>query len=208
MADASSRRAESARATRHRILETARTLLASDGYAAMTVTKLAAAAGVSPQTIYNSIGGKAEVVKALYDIVLAGDTEETPMSARPDFRVVTTARSPASWAAAYAAWSRRINERTGPFLAVLLAHGPAGDTTLREFLATTDRERRQGNRMSISGKIADRIPEQLRETVVDSIWVLTAPDIFAKLTGRCGWTPADYEAWLADQLTTAIQRGR
>jgi len=208
MADASSRRAESARATRHRILETARILLSRDGYAAMTVTKLAVAAGVSPQTIYNSIGGKAEVVKALYDIVLAGDTDETPMSQRPDFRVVTSATSAGAWAAAYAAWSRRINERTGPLLALLLAHGPGGDLTLQEFLATTDRERRQGNRNSISGKIGERIPAQYRETVVDSIWVLTAPDVFAKLTQRCGWTPAAYEAWLADQLKTTINRGR
>ena len=37
----------------------------------MTIASLAKAAGVSPQTVYNSIGGKAAVVKAVYDVLLA-----------------------------------------------------------------------------------------------------------------------------------------
>ena len=69
------RRIESARATRRRIVAAATTLLLSDGYHAMSVSALARAAGVSPQTVYNAIGGKSEVLKLVYDILLAGDEE-------------------------------------------------------------------------------------------------------------------------------------
>ena len=55
------------------------------GYHATTIGSLAKAAEVSPQTIYNSIGGRADLVKSVYDILLAGDDEPVPMSSRPEF---------------------------------------------------------------------------------------------------------------------------
>lgn len=81
-----STRAEAALHTRRRIVEQARGLLLQGGYRTMTVASLAKAAGVSPQTVYNSVGNKAAVVKAVYDVMLAGDdTPPVPMSLRPEF---------------------------------------------------------------------------------------------------------------------------
>ena len=68
-------RRERAERTRARIIETARSLLLRGGLATMTIADLARAAQVSPQTVYNAIGGKAEVVKAAYDVTLAGDDD-------------------------------------------------------------------------------------------------------------------------------------
>ena len=73
-------RREAARATRASIIAAAREILLAGGYDGMTVARLADTAGVSPQTVYNSIGGKAQVVKAVYDVMLAGDDDPTPMS--------------------------------------------------------------------------------------------------------------------------------
>ncbi|MEU1429871.1 hypothetical protein ABZ412_22595 [Nocardia sp. NPDC005746] len=42
----------------------------------MTISGLAQATGVNPQTVYNAVGGKAEVLKATYNIVLAGDDDD------------------------------------------------------------------------------------------------------------------------------------
>ncbi|TWE29950.1 TetR/AcrR family transcriptional regulator [Prauserella muralis] len=200
-------RAAQARATRSRIVGTARDLLLGDGgYAGMTITGLARAAGVSPQTVYNAVGGKAEVVKAVYDVLLAGDEGSTPMSERPEFRRVTDAESVAAYASAYAAWVRGIYDRVGPLLGVLLAHGPGGDPDLAGFVATIDRERRRGNTNSLRG-LAER--EQLPrgrefEELVDVIWTLTAPEVHARLVQRRGWAPAAYERWLARQLSAAL----
>lgn len=200
-------RTAQARSTRARIVATAHDLLLGEsGYAGMTITGLARAAGVSPQTVYNSVGGKAEVVKAVYDVLLAGDEGSTPMSERPEFRRVTDAESVATYGPAYAAWVRMIYDRVGPLLGALLAHGPGGDPDLTEFVATIDRERRRGNTNSLQG-LAER--EQLPrgrefEELVDAIWALTAPEMYTRLVQRREWTPVTYEHWLAKQLSTAL----
>ena len=80
----SDQRDAAARQTRTRILDAAEQELIRHGYHAMTIASLARAADVSPQTIYNSVGGKAAVVKALYDVRLAGDDEPVPMGQRPN----------------------------------------------------------------------------------------------------------------------------
>src|SRR4051794_18060476 len=121
------KREEQARVTRARIVAAARDLLLGEGYAAMTVPVLATRAAVSPQTVYNSIGGKAEVVKAVYDVMLAGDEDPTPMSDRPEFRAVTDAADATSYGVAYAAWVRGIWDRVGPLLGGILAEGAGGD---------------------------------------------------------------------------------
>ena len=84
----SSVRDERSRATRQRILTAAGRLLLGGSYASVTIAAIAAEAGVSPQTVYNSVGGKAQVVKAVYDVTLAGDDEPLPIGDRPAFRAV------------------------------------------------------------------------------------------------------------------------
>lgn len=200
------RRAEQAKLTRARILDTARELLLADGFFAMTVPQLAERAGVSPQTVYNSVGGKAEVVKAVYDVLLAGDDDPTPMSDRPQFRAVVEATDRAAYARAYAAWCRMIWDRVGPLLGVILAHGPGGDAVLEEFVTTIDTERRTGNANGLRG-LAERgdLPSTRSfDEVVDVVWTLTSPEVYDRLVRRSGWTGTRYEAWLAAQLTAAL----
>ena len=64
-----SRRARQAAETRRDILNAARKLFAQKGYAATSVAEIAAAAGASVQTIYDSVGSKAELVSALNDLI-------------------------------------------------------------------------------------------------------------------------------------------
>ncbi|WP_236795256.1 TetR/AcrR family transcriptional regulator [Amycolatopsis sp. GM8] len=171
----------------------------------MTISRLAETAGVSPQTVYNSVGGKAEVIKAVYDVMLAGDEDGTPMSERPEFRRVTGATDVTSYAAAYAAWVRVIYDRVGPLLGVLLAHGPGGDPVLANFVATIDSERRHGNTNSLRG-VAERgqLPSHQFDGAVDAVWTLTAPEVYDRLVRRCGWASAAYERWLTTQLGAAL----
>lgn len=195
------KRAEQAGVTRARIVAAARELLLGEGYAAMTVPLLAQRAAVSPQTVYNSIGGKAEVVKAVYDVMLAGDEDPTPMSDRPAFRAVTGALSASSYAVAYAAWVRAIGDRVGPLLGMILAEGPGGDRALEQFVATIEEERRRGNLAGLQGLSLD---ERSLQSVVDAVWTLTAPEIYDRLVRRCGWSSRQYERWLARQLEAAV----
>ncbi|MEU5262830.1 TetR family transcriptional regulator [Amycolatopsis sp. NPDC021455] len=51
--------------TRERLLAAASDLIAAEGWAAVTMGKLAAHVGVSRQTVYNELGSKAELAEAL-----------------------------------------------------------------------------------------------------------------------------------------------
>lgn len=203
-----SSRAEAALATRRRIIEAAREMLLRDGYHAMSVAGLAANAGVSAQTVYNAIGGKAAVVKAVYDVLLVGDDAPVAMQDRPEFRAMSTAPDREGFVRAYAALCATIYERVGPLLGVLLAQGAGGDTGLQEFVATIDRERRTGNTNALNAlEAAHGLPPRLdRERFIDIVWTVTAPETYDRFVRRCGWTHAMYAAWLAEALVAIFVR--
>lgn len=203
-------RERAAARTRSRIVAVAAELLLDGGPSAMTVTGLARAAGVSPQTVYNSVGGKGEVVKAVYDVQLAGDEDPTPMSRRPAFRAVVDAPDVDSWARAYAAWTGAIYARVGGLLGVLLAEGPGGDPVLAEFVARINAERRTGNAHGLAG-LVDRgvVPGgEALEDLLDGVWTLTAPEVFDRLVRQRRWPNEKYVDWLAAQLATAVDDDR
>lgn len=199
---ASAVRDDQAQATRRRILAAADGLLLAGGYASMTIARLAGAAEVSPQTVYNSVGGKAAVVKAVYDVRLAGDDEPVAMNDRPEIRAVREAPTAVECLRRYAEVSRLLWVRVGPLLGAL----PTSDPTLTDFLATIDRERRIGN----SGVVVhlDRaftlVAGMDQTRAVDLVWTLTAPQTADLLIRRCGWSVDAYTDWLADTLVRSL----
>jgi AcrR family transcriptional regulator len=195
-------RAEAALATRRRIIEAASEMLLREGYHAMSVSALAGAAGVSAQTVYNAIGGKAAVVKAVYDVLLVGDDAPVAMQDRPEFRAMSEAPDRGAFMRAYAALCATIYERVGPLLGVLLAQGPGGDSGLQDFVATIDRERRAGNTNALNAlDRAHGLPPRLdREHFIDIVWTMSSPEIYDRFVRRCGWTHEMYAAWLAEAL--------
>ena len=70
------RRREAAHRNRAAVLEACRDLLFRDGYQATTIRAVAERAGVSTETVYKTFGGKPGLVKALWDVTLAGDDEQ------------------------------------------------------------------------------------------------------------------------------------
>ena len=60
------------------------------------MSAIAAAAGVSVQTIYNTFGSKAALLKAVYDTTLAGDDEPIPMGRRPEFLAMEREQDPSA----------------------------------------------------------------------------------------------------------------
>ena len=198
-------RAETARETRARILAAAHALLLEGGYAALSVAALARAAGVSPQTIYNSVGGKAEVLKACYDVTLAGDDEEVPMSSRPGFREMFQTPDADVFLARYAAWCRLIYDRVAPIIGAVSAPG-VGDAGAKAFAETIEAERRIGSTNAMTHlRDAHGLPEGVSlDRAVDIAWTLNAPEVYDRLVRRCGWSPDDYEEWLGRQLVAAL----
>src|SRR4051812_6190687 len=77
-----SRRQDQARRGRAAVLATARDLFLAKGYSATTMAMVAGAAGVSTQQVYKTFGNKAGLVKALFDVSIAGDDEPRAMIER------------------------------------------------------------------------------------------------------------------------------
>jgi AcrR family transcriptional regulator len=63
------RRAVQAEETRKEILGSARRQFATKGYAATSLKEIAAEAGVSIQTVYDSVGSKSDLVRRLNDLI-------------------------------------------------------------------------------------------------------------------------------------------
>ncbi|MBM2622453.1 TetR/AcrR family transcriptional regulator [Actinoplanes sp. LDG1-06] len=200
------RRAEQARATRRRVLNSARELLSEQGPAAVTMRDVATHAGVSAETVYKTFRTKAALIKDVYDVTLAGDDEPIPMIDRPEIQAVFAASGPREKLARYAHAARRIGERTGPLLAKLLAGARGGDPELAAFRETTNQERMIG-----AGGIVHHLAETggLRagvspERATDIVWTLIAPEVYELLVSDRGWSADDYEQWLAQTLADAL----
>ncbi|GAA4989274.1 TetR/AcrR family transcriptional regulator [Kineococcus glutinatus] len=202
---ASALRAEQARLTRRRVIAAAHALFLERGYAATTVAAVAAAAGVSQQTVYNAVGAKPALLKAVYDVALAGDDDPAPIADRPGVRAVQEAPDARTALHRYAALGRGLLERAGPLLALLLAQVP-GDPDLREWLRTTDGERATGTARA-ARFVADRFG--LRDGLAvdeaaDLLWTLTAPEIAVRLVHDRGWSWDRYEAWLGRVMADSL----
>src|SRR5215472_3487541 len=84
----SPRREAQAAATRREILEAAQRLFERQGYAATTMAAIAAEAGVALKTVYVAFETKSGVLRALWNLLLRGDEEETPIGERAWYREV------------------------------------------------------------------------------------------------------------------------
>src|SRR5919112_158509 len=109
-----------------RVAEVAAQLLVERGYGATTVADIAEAAQVSVPWLYKVFGPKPKLVKRVYDLLLAGDLDPVPISARPAFRALAAETDPHLVVQRYASISRDLVSRMGPLAAVLLAAGHSG----------------------------------------------------------------------------------
>jgi len=198
----SERRREAADRNRAAVLAACRELLFRDGFHATTVRAVAEGAGVSVETVYKTFGGKPGMVKALWDITLAGDDEPVPMGDRPEIREVLHTREPGAKLRLYAAFVRGIHERIAPLFTLLTQAGP----DVGEVLELAERERLTGVTAFVAhlddagalGQDAD--PAHL----ADALWALAGPQLYTQLTAGRGWSADTYEEWLAATLTATL----
>lgn len=200
MAYDNSLRRASARATRARILDTARASFMESGFAGTTIRKVAGDAGTSQETIYKSFGGKAALLKAAYDTALVGDDEEVPLSRRPEALAVRSASTPVEALTAYAELARIIAVRVDPLLRVIL-HSGGADEQLAAFAQSLEGERRTRcgrwvNHWHDAGWLReDRTPTE----AVDVLTALTSPANRWVLQDA-GWDDDAIATWLAETI--------
>ena len=195
-------RADQAEQTRRRILDSAYRLFAERGYAGTTITAVAKAAGVSPETIYLSLGGKRGLLEGAIETAVTGEDRAT----QPDGWWATVAELPSApeRLAKMIEYSCRILARTRPLHAVI-----RGAADKEEFAAALGRrllhDRLTAQTERIRTHLADDLSGGLSiEQAGQRYCALASPELYYLLTAELGWTPDQHRQWLTALLTTEL----
>jgi AcrR family transcriptional regulator len=178
---------------RRTILDAATTLFAERGWS-VAVRDIADVAGTSIETIYAHFGSKPELLKQVLDVGVVGDDEPVGLAERPEFTALAQG-SPGERAAAAAALVTAINRRTSGV-----------QRTLREAaavepeLAARLEEARGRQRLNVKVGGAMAAGRELSSAEAEGLWAVLSAEIYELLTGSAGWSPDQYEQWLAGAI--------
>ena len=204
---AETRRARSSRLTRRRILDAAHVLFVEQGYAATTIQQIADKADVAWQTVYSVFGNKPAVLSAVFDVTVVGDDEPVPMMQRPFVRQIDEEPDPRAKMRIFAQHLRATGERTSGILSVI--ESAAGtDPEIAQVWRTLQDQRRYG--MGAAARTFDEagiLRDGLNvDQAADLLWFFSGPWAYRALVAGRGWSPRDFEAWVAETLVTQLLR--
>jgi AcrR family transcriptional regulator len=193
------RRQAAALETRRAIANAARELFLEHGYTATTIAAIAAAAGVSHETVYATLGPKPAVFRHLIETALSGADEPIPPLERDYARQVRSERDPDRLIDIYASAMRSTQERLAGLFDVL-NQAAATAPELAAYLSELVKRRAHYTRV-----IAEHLAEigGLRagvtvQTAADVLFALNSSEFFLILARDRNWQPDDFENWLAD----------
>ncbi len=191
-------RARRAEETRQRILGAARRRFADAGYAATTLQQVAEGAEVAVQTVYAIFGSKAAILRALRDSVV----EDQAASAA--YREALASDAPEAALRSFAR-SMRLRWEAGHDLVGAMAKAAAADPAIRVDVDAALASRRHGIRQLAErvGVLASRDPRRI-EALLDA---MSMAGTYEQLVVVHGWSPDEYESWLADALARLLLPG-
>jgi AcrR family transcriptional regulator len=186
-----------AQLTRDEILRAARRLFAERGYARTSVRDIAKAAGVSAQTVYDSVGSKQALVATLNDLI----DSEAGIAALA--RAAGESDDPAEVAATSARVTRAILEHCEDIIYALVT-GAAAEPELASALAEGQRRHAGGARFVTSrlqelGALAGDPAE-----AADTLAALTDARFALLLRESYGWSLDHVEEWMATTSRTLL----
>jgi AcrR family transcriptional regulator len=198
-------REQQAAHTRERIADAAVVEFSAHGWAGTTVAAIAARAGVTPQAVYQTVGGKPALLIRAVETAVAGSADDVMLADRPSFAAayqpgLTRAQRIRAYTAATAtAYERAATlflvlqdaARSDPDAATMAAAGAHRRLAETRRLATLLRP--DGDKSSIAA-------------LTDAIWVLAGPAVYADLVHQRQWTADRYRTFLEAMLTAAIRR--
>jgi AcrR family transcriptional regulator len=189
--------------TRDEILRAARRLFADRGYARTSVRDIAQAAGVSAQTVYDSVGSKQALVSRLNDLI------DTEAGIGPIARAAAESDDPWEVAATTARVTRSILQHCGDIVHALVT-GAAAEPALAAALA-------EGHRRHVEG--AGRVVAQLErlgalapaldpDDAVETLAAISDVRFALVLRESYGWSPDRLESWIAATSRALLLRDR
>lgn len=198
-----SRRQERARQTRARIVEAAANRFREAGYAATTIAAVADDAGTSVDTVYKAFGGKAGLVRAVFDRTLEG-TGDTPAEQRSDL-LQATETDPRRLMRAWGNFVAELAPLAAPVVALITA-AAATDPELQPLLAEIDaqrlrRMRANAKRLHDAGHLR---PDVTVAHAADVLWTYSSPELYDLLVVRRRMPLDIYARFVADAMIAAL----
>ncbi|HEY0813582.1 MAG TPA: helix-turn-helix domain-containing protein [Pseudonocardia sp.] len=195
----SPRRAEQAAQTRHAVLEAARDLFVSNGYAVTTVAEIARAARVAIDTVYATVGRKPALLRAVLESAISGSDVAVAAEQRDYVARTQAALSARDKLTAYVSGLVEIQSRIAPvFLALRDAAGNDPDSAVL-WKEISDRRaanmRRFAADLRSTGELRDDLTD---DDVADIVWSMNGTEYWVLLTGERGWSPQRFAAYLID----------
>jgi AcrR family transcriptional regulator len=194
-----------AQTTRLAVIQAAARLFAERGYVATSMDEVAREAGVSRATVFTSVGGKADLLKAAYDVAVVGDDEPVPLPQRPWARAVRDEPDPHRMIDAYAHMITGVSGRVASVYEAMRGAATA-DADARALLERMRGERRGGSAGFIGFLVArGALRADLDKTsAADVVWVLNDPGLYHLLVHARGWSAAQFQSWLAETLKSQL----
>lgn len=192
--------------TEAKIAEAATELFCSQGYVDTTMAAIAAAAGVSVQTLYLRHGSKAAILSAALDVAIVGDTEPVPVAAREhDFLAQALAHPDAPGSIAiWARGARGISDRTHRLYDVI--RSAAADPEVATVLDKNRNERATAH-LAFAGNLATKPGFDAAVPVhraADLLYALGTEDAYLLFVVDRGWSADEWERWVIDTVSSQI----
>jgi AcrR family transcriptional regulator len=177
--------------TRLRIARAARRLFAAQGYGATSIDAIAKAAGVATRTVYSAFGTKREILSLICDQWLqeAGAIERAQQ--------VFAIDDPGERLSGAAGWLTNLYAAGFDVVLIFEAatdESPETQALLRSKLAGRN-EVMDAMIASLGGEL--RIPLEQAQAIYRA---LAAPGVYQELVDSSGWTPQEFETFVADAL--------
>ena len=202
---ASQVRDEQARRTRRAIVTAAHDLFVAQGYAATTIDGIALAAHVSRRTVFDSVGGKAALLKLALDWAFVGDDEPVALAARPEVKAIVAEPDPRKALALWVQAATGIAARLAPLGEVLTAAADT-DPAVAELLEQANRNRLIGATKFIQylASLDGLAAGMTEQYAAELCWALTDGHLYRLLVAQRGWNTADFNRWLYNSLAAAL----
>jgi AcrR family transcriptional regulator len=199
----STRRQEQARQSRLSVIRAAQRLFVEQGYGRTTMADIAAAAGVSVETVYAAFGNKPTILHRAWDITIGGDDEDVIFHERPEIQAIRNEPDLAKRLMLHAAMSTATARRMVPFLRAL--QGAAGtEAAAAEMLAEIGRQRLAGMTVMAGEAAATGQLAVSEEECRDVMWSYTDGGMWHQLVVERGWTDERFAEWLGRTWVEAL----
>jgi AcrR family transcriptional regulator len=183
--------------TRRAIAQAARALFAERGYAATSIDLVAEEAGVAARTVYAVFGTKKAILGAICEewLTEAGVMETVAEGlAERDLRRRL----------ALVAYSSRRQWESERGVRSMLEGAAASDAEVAKMVAGWKLDRARSFRALVAGLEGDLRTGIDGDRAGAIIRALSSAEIYSELVTGEGWTPAEYEEWLAGLLADVL----